>query len=111
MNHEHSAEGIPFLKRSLSRHSRGVAQDRQKVRLHQQAAPPEMIHPSLTSLRRAALHPATLSAVGRLGVGVARRVLADAPLPPVVRMAARTGLAATEFAIAEYIRRRRAGRL
>jgi len=67
---------------------------------------PKMIRPSLASLRRAALHPATLSAAGRVGLGLARRVLAKAPLPPMARLVARAGLVATEFVIAEVIRRR-----
>ena len=65
-----------------------------------------MIRSSLVRLRRAALHPATLSAAGSVGLGLARRVLAKAPLPPLARLVARAGLAATEFVIAELIRGR-----
>jgi hypothetical protein len=67
-----------------------------------------MIRSSLVGLRRAALHPATLSAAGHAGLGLARRALARAPLPPMARLVARAGLGATEFVIAELIRRRRA---
>ena len=48
-----------------------------------------MIRSSLVGLRRAALHPATLSAAGRLGLVLARRALAKAPLPPMARLVAR----------------------
>ena len=67
-----------------------------------------MIRYSLVRLRRAALHPATLSAAGSVGLGLAHRALAKAPLPPMARLVARAGLVATEFVIAELIRRRRA---
>jgi len=67
-----------------------------------------MIRSSLVGLRRAALHPATLSAVGHVGLGLARRAAAKAPLPPMARLVARAGLVATEFVVAELIRRRRA---
>ena len=69
---------------------------------------PEMIRSSLVGLRRAALHPATLSAEGRVGLGLARRALVRAPLPPMARLVARAGLVATEFVVAELIRRRHA---
>ena len=65
-----------------------------------------MIRSNLVRLRRAALHPATLSAAGSVGLGLARRVVAKAPLPPMVRLIARGGLVATELVIAELIRRR-----
>jgi len=67
-----------------------------------------MIRSSLVGLRRAALHPATLSAEGSVGLGLARRALVRAPLPPMARLVARAGLVATEFVIAEPIRRRHA---
>ena len=65
-----------------------------------------MIRSSLVGSRRAALHPATLSAAGHVGLRLARRALAKAPLPPMARLVARAGLVATEFVIAEVIRRR-----
>ena len=65
-----------------------------------------MIGSSLLRLRRAALHPTTLSAAGHVGLRLARRALAKAPLPPMARLVARAGLVATEFVIAEVIRRR-----
>ena len=65
-----------------------------------------MIRSSLVGLRRAGLHPATLSAAGHAGLRLARRALAKAPLPPMARLVARAGLVATEFVIAEVIRRR-----
>ena len=67
-----------------------------------------MIRSSLLRLRRAALHPATLSAAGHVGLRLARRALVNAPLPPMARLVARAGLAATEFVVAELIRRRHA---
>ena len=67
-----------------------------------------MIRSSLLRLRRAALHPATLSAAGHLGLRLARRALVKAPLPPMARLVARAGLVATEFVVAELIRRRHA---
>jgi hypothetical protein len=54
-----------------------------------------MIRSSLVRLRRAALHPATLSAVGRVGLGLARRAAVKAPLPPMARLVARASLVAT----------------
>ena len=68
----------------------------------------KMIRSSLARLRRAALHPATLSTAGTVGLGLARRALAKAPLPPMARLVARAGLVATEFVVAELIRRRHA---
>ena len=70
-----------------------------------------MIRSSLVGLRRAALHPATLSAAGHVGLRLARRALVIAPLPPMARLVARAGLVATEFVIAELIRRRHAASL
>jgi hypothetical protein len=70
-----------------------------------------VIRSSLASLRRAVLHPASLSAAGHVGLGLARRVIAKAPLPPMARLVARAGLVATEFVIAELIRRRHAASL
>ena len=70
-----------------------------------------MIRSSLVGVRRAALHPATLSAAGSVGLDLARRALAKAPLPPMTRRVARVGLLATEYVIAELIRRRHAARL
>jgi hypothetical protein len=67
-----------------------------------------MIRSSLVGLQCAALHPVTLSAAGSVGLGLARRALASAPLPPMARLVAGAGLVATEFVIAELIRRRRA---
>ena len=67
-----------------------------------------MIRYSLVRLRCAALHPATLSAAGSVGLGLARSALAKAPLPPMARLVARAGLVATEFVVAELIRRRHA---
>jgi hypothetical protein len=67
-----------------------------------------MIRSSLLRLHRAALHPATLSAAGSVGLGLALRALAKAPLPPMARLVARAGLVATEFVVAEVIRRRHA---
>ena len=67
-----------------------------------------MIRSSLLRLRRAALHPATLSAAGHVGLRLAHRALVKAPLPPIARLVARAGLVAAEFIIAELIRRRHA---
>ena len=69
-----------------------------------------MIRSSLVGLRRAALHPETLSAAGHIGLRVARRALAKAPLPPMARLVERAGLVA-KFVIAELIRRRHAASL